>query len=414
MSDLKREMRDAFEREQAKLGELTGVRQRMLRTALTAREPRRSQLFRTALGLAAVLVAAAAVGTTVYLRAKSQPGPVSPPSPSASVQASPSATPAPTAVANPLQVPATTPVLIYHDPVNGDQVDGITWDGTASGRIAASGGTFGLIANPTGTLYAGFQDSGIHDRTGQVVSHYGGTYQKGFAGTWADDGRHYCQMTSASPFGKTTGEPAALQLIEPGQPARTIAQVGTAYEQGILRLPACSVLADRAVVVQSGGQGVGTAQFWVVQLSTGWILWTRSYGLDASTVEIRASRDGQYIAEVPFGTGVQSQTTVYGPSGSVAGRVAGAVEAFSWDGTVAVVSGPGGAVSVINWHDGTHVWSAPQGTTFYAALPEPGGPRIAVALRNPAYQQTTGFPPIDLYVASPDGTATLLLQKVEI
>jgi hypothetical protein len=338
------------------------------------------------------------------------------PSISASAQstaspASPSASPSPTPLAQPLHVPLTTPVILYHDPVNPDQVDGITWDGTASGRVAASGAKLGFIPNPGGTLYATLADRGIYDRSGHLVGSYGGN-MKGF-GTWADDEHHYCQMVGKSATPPASGEPATLQVGAPGETTRTVAQVGTVGLQSTIAVAACSELSDRAVVVQSGGQGIGARQLWVVQLSTGRVLWTRSYLSDStSSVTIGASRDGQYITEAHSGAGQTPGTTVYSPTGSVLGRLTMFVASFSWDGTLAVVTSPEGSVSVIRWRDGSHLWGAPQGQTLDAAMPEPGGLRVAVSLRNPDYQQTTGFPPTDLYVIGSDGQAAPLLQKV--
>jgi hypothetical protein len=336
------------------------------------------------------------------------------PSISASAQPTPSptASASPTPLTQPLRVPLTTPVILFHDPVNPDQVDGITWDGTASGLVAASGANAGFVSNPAGTLYARFGDRAIYDRSGHVVAPYGGN-MKGF-GTWADDERHYCQMVSRSAIPPPSGEPTSLQLAAPGETTRTIAQVGTAGQQVAVGVAACSVLLDRGVVVQSGGQGIGTRQLWVVQLSTGRILWTRSYVSDSSIVTIAASRDGQYIAEVHSGPGQVPGTTVYGPTGSVLAHLTGSVVGFSWDGTLAAVGSLEGSVSVIRWQDGSHVWGAPQGQTIDAVIAEPGGQQIAVSLRNPDYQQTTGFPPTDLYVIAPDGQATPLLQKVAL
>lgn len=308
-------------------------------------------------------------------------------------------------------MPLTTPVILFHDAVNIDQIDGITWDGSASGRVAATGGTSGFSPNPAGTLYAALGDRGIHDRSGHLVAAYGGN--KGF-GTWADDGRHYCQMVSRSALPPPGGEPASLQLAAPGEPARTIAQVGTAYQQAGVWIAACSVQLDRAIVVQPGGQGIGTRQVWAVQLTTGRILWTRSYSLDSSVVTIAASRDGRYVAEVRSGPGQAPATVVYGPAGSTMAQVSGSVSGFSWDSVLAVVTTADGSVSVIRWQDGSHVWGAPQGQTFFSTLGEPGGQHIALALRNPDYQQTTGFPPVDLYVVGPDGQAVALLQRIAL
>jgi len=416
MNELRQEVRASFEKQQAALGgDLAGVRQRLLRTALAAPDTRRTQLFRTAVGLAVVLMAAAAVGATIFIRERTQSAPAVTHSPSASAQPTPSPTSAPTALAEPLQVPASTPVILYHDPVKPDQIDGITWDGTASGRIAATGGAFGLVPNPMGTLYAGFSDSGIHDRSGQLVARYESGGQKGFAGWWADDGLHYCQMVSASALPPAGGEPATLRLAAPGVATRNVAQVGAFGDQFGVRVVLCSVVRDRAIVVQESGQGFSARQYWVVQLSTGRILWTRSPQQGTGFTNVWASADGQYIAEVKGGmVGQASETTILGAGGSVLGHVAGSAEGFSSDGALVVLSGSDGSVSVIRWRDGTHVWDAPHGLTLYDVLAEPGSQRIAVALRNPDYQQTGGFPPVDLYVVGPDGQATELLQKVGV
>jgi hypothetical protein len=172
---------------------------------------------------------------------------------------------------------------------------------------------------------------------------------------------------------------------------------------------ACSIEKDRAVVVQSGGQGVGSVQFWVVQLSTGRVLLTRP-----STGDIRVSRDGQFIAEVVRSQATGSTTTtIYNPSGTVLGQVAGQVEAFSWDGSLAVeMADYSGPVSIIRWRDGSALWTGPSGAGYFDAIPEPGGERIAISVRDPRHPQTGGFTPIDVYVVGPDGHAVELLTNV--
>src|SRR2546425_7587721 len=256
--------------------------------------------------LASVLAGCAETGDVM-------PSVTAPDQSTASPMASPSANASPTPLAQPLHVPLTTPVILFHDPVNPDQVDGITWDGTASGRVA-SGAKLGFSPNPAGTLYATL-DRAIYDRSGQLVGSYGGN-MKGF-GTWADDEHHYCQMVGKSATPPASGEPATLQVGAPGETTRTIVQVGTVGLQATIALAACSVLSDRAIVVQSGGQGIGARQLWVVQLSTGHTLWTRSYLTDStSVVTIVASRDGQYITEAHSRAGQTPATTVYSPRGS--------------------------------------------------------------------------------------------------
>lgn len=410
MNQLQRELRAAFEREQAALGDTAGVRQRMLRQAMAAREPWRSQIFRTAVGMAAVLIAAAAVGTTVFIRERSHAAPAVTNTPSVPPSINPTASPAPTAMAQQLQVPLNTPVILFHDRVNSDQIDGITWDGTASGRVAATGGANGFIPNHMGTLYAQFSDSGIHDRSGRLVAQYDRGNQKGFSGTWADDGRHYCQMVSPSALPPAGGEPATLRLAEPGATTRTIAQVGAFGDQFGSGVVACSVVRDRAVVVQWNSDG-SSRQFWVVQLSTGRIV-LDSARLGITMRQIVASVDGEYIADSRGGPGQGDETTIYSPTGSVLGHAPGTIQAFSGDGTLALVSGSDNSVSVVRWRDGTHLWDAPPGLTFYDAAVDPAGGRLAVGLRNPGYQQTGGFPPLDVYVVASDGHASELLHGV--
>jgi hypothetical protein len=150
-------------------------------------------------------------------------------------------------------------------------------------------------------------------------------------------------------------------------------------------------------------------QVWVIQLSTGRVLWTRS-----NTGDIRTSIDGQYIAEISYNQATRnSTTTIYGASGAVLGHVAGAINAFSWDGSLAVIGNFNyGPVSVVRWRDGTVVWSGPASGGYLGAMPEPGGQRIAVTVSDPQHPQTGGFYPGDVYVVGPDGHAVKLLTNV--
>jgi hypothetical protein len=414
MNDLRRDINEVFANKQTQLGDVSQTSNRMLRAATGTRRVNR-QLWASVAGVALVLVAATAVGTAVVIRGLHPKGVVSP-HPTPTPIATPTATPAPTPMSQPLNAPATTPVILYHDPATFDQIDGITWDGSARGRIgvnAIAGSGYGIYPNPVGTLYGTTRD--IRDRTGAVVATLASN-TKGFPGTWADDGRHMCSMVSDSPLGQPGGKPATLQVSVLGQGPRNVVQVGHAYEQASIGVAACSIDKDRAVVVQSGGQGISTAQFWVVQISSGRVLWTRSYKLDGlTTIDVRPSRDAQYIAEVKYTCcpATATTTTIYGPSGAVAGHVAGRVEAFSWDGSLAVqMADYSGPVSIIRWRDGSVVWTGPTSAGYSEAMAEPSGQRIAVSVRDPQHPQTSGFPPVDIYVVSPDGQAVQLLTNV--
>ena len=108
-----------------------------------------------------------------------------------------------------------------------------------------------------------------------------------------------------------------------------------------------------------------------------------------------------------------STTTIYSASGAVLGHVAGAVNAFSWDGSLAVVGSFNyGPLSIVRWRDGSVVWTGPTGGGYLGAMAEPGGQRIAVTVSDPQHPQAGGFYPGDVYVVGPDGHAVKLLAKV--
>jgi hypothetical protein len=403
MNDLRRDINEVFAKQQGQLGDVSGAGNRMLRAATAGRRVNR-QLWPSVAGVALVLVAASAIGVSVVIRGL-HPKNVVTNHPSPTPIATSVPTPVPTPMSQPLQVPATTPVILFRDPVDNQQLDGITWDGSARGRVAKNPDVaMGFVQNPAGTLYGwtGY----IADRTGAVVASPAVT-TKGFAGTWADDGRHYCSMVSKSALPPAGGEPATLQVTTVGQAPRNVLQVGRMFDQASAGVASCSIEHDRAVVANYSSSG-NTVQFWVVQLSTGRILWTRPSG------DIRSSRDGQYIAEISYNQATgSSTTTIYSPTGAVLGHVAGRVEAFSWDGSLAVqMADYNGPVSVIRWRDGTVLWSGPSDGGYIDAMPEPGGQRIAVSVRDPKHPQTGGFPPRNVYVVAPDGRAIELLVNV--
>jgi len=363
------------------------------------------QLWPSVAGVALVLIAASAIGVSVVIRGLHANNVTTHPSPTPI--ATPTATPAPTPMSQLLHVPSSTPVILFRDAVNNQQLDGTTWDGSARGRVGTNPDiAMGFVQNPAGTLYGwtGY----IRDRAGALVASPT-VDTKGFRGTWADDGQHYCSMVSKSALPPAGGEPATLQLTAVGQAPRNVVQVGRMFDQASSGVDACSIEKDRAIVAE--GDSIGQArQFWVVQLSTGRILWTRSNGGD-----VRVSRDGQYIAEMPYAQPGTSSTaaTIYNSSGAVVGHLAGRIEAFSWDGSLAVQVADSGAVSVVRWRDGTVLWSGPAGAGYYDAMPEPGGQRIAVFLLDPSHPQTGGWPPRNVYAVGPDGKAIQLLTDVQ-
>jgi hypothetical protein len=404
MNNLRQDLRQAFGLEQDTLGDINGIRQRLMRNAL-ARRDASSKRLSWASGVATVLLAVIVIATFAYIRAGSQPRVTPGAIPRTTATPSSAETPSPTPLSQQITVPDSTPLILYHDPAMFDQIDGMTWDGKTRGRIGA-GAIRGGYANPPGTFYSTSND--IRDRSGKVLISFDPTQGQPF---WADDGRSYCSLGRTGARDVTSvGE---LRIGVPGQALRSVARIGSfpwaGSNGGGPYVIACSIQGDRAVVVQSGGQGIGTRQFWVVRLSTGQILWSRTPAEATATglVQIVASHDGQYIAENRGGDPAQD-TIIYGPTGSVVGSIGRWINAFSWDGSLGVTSprpGSAGAVSVQNWRDGTTLWSGPTGSGYFywQSSAEPGGTRLAIGILDPQFRQTTGFAPVDLFVVAADG-----------
>jgi hypothetical protein len=385
MNNFRDELRGAFDREQSGLGDVGDTRQRLVRQALATRDVPASHRLQWAAALAAVLIAAIVITTFALIRgnARSHAVPAATPSPKA--QASP------TPLRQALNVPHGTPVILYHDPADFDQVDGVTWDGKTSGKVGA-GVTNGGNAAPDGSTYLTLSD--------KVLAQ---TY-------WADDSTHYC--TVARTKSRDVTSPGMLQFGLPNQPLRNVVQVGTFaaanLNGGGPAVAACSPSADRAVVWQSGGQGIGVVEFWVIQLSSGRTIWHGGSG-----IWVVASHDGKYVAIAPS---LDQPTKIYGPDGSVAGTSPDEVFAFSWDDNLAVVAGSFGAPpSVVDWRIGQTIWTCPSNDLkYWQAFPEPGGSRIAIGVLDPAFPQTGGFAPVDLFVVGADGVVVFEKKDVTL
>ncbi len=268
MDELRPEIHDAFAEQQQKLGNLADSRERLVRGALAARAVHREGRMQLAASVAALVIATLVIATFAYVRNGVGVTRHGPPVPASS----------PTPLSRPLNVSNDTPVILYSDPVNEAQVDGITWDGTQTGKVDWPARQ--ATANPSANLFA--TGAEIRDRSGTVIAsgNFGGKF---FNGTWADDGQQISSMVPAGLPGPN-GVAAILQVVIPGQAPRNVAQVGRIYEQVITKVLACSVRKDRAVVFQSFGNSPAAAEYWVVQLSRG-----RFCGLTRSTPRVRGS-----------------------------------------------------------------------------------------------------------------------------
>ena len=393
MDELRPEIQEAFAKEQSKLGNVADSRERLVRGALAARNVHREGRTQLAAGVAAVVIAALVIATFAYVRNGIGPARHAPPVPASS----------PTPLSRPLNVPSDTPVILYHDPVDFDQLDGTTWDGKIDGRVG-HGITNGGVGNAQGSLYTTMGD--IRDRTGQVVATYDPKNQGVF---WADDGVHFCDVVRTG--SRNVRGPGMLQTGAVGQAETNVTQIGmfapANLQGGGPVVAACSPPGDRAVVYQAPAGGVGVVQIWVIQLSTGRELWTGGGG-----GWIAASHDGRYVA-LADGSG---QTTIYGAGGAALAKLDGTVFAFSWDGTLAVAAGNfGAAPSTVNWSNGQTIWTCPDNKLkYWDSFAEPGGSHLAIGVLDPAFPQTRGFAPVDLFVVGADGIVAFERKNVTL
>ncbi|HET9780134.1 MAG TPA: hypothetical protein VFR33_00005, partial [Candidatus Dormibacteraeota bacterium] len=199
----------------------------------------------------------------------------------------------------------------------------------------------------------------------------------------------------------------------------TIMQVGKIYEQGSTYVESCSFAGDRAIVVQSGGQGIGVAQYWVVQVSAAKVLWTHDFANGQMPMSLVASPDSRHIAENFLAPDGNETSTVYTGDGIKLTQFAASVAGFSWDGSTAVLSSrlapqPAFAVQLAT---GKVIWSAPTASGQYVwnVKAQPNGDGLAIALADAASRpgpSTGGFPAVDIYLLRGNGTPITLLRGV--
>jgi len=285
----------------------------------------------------------------------------------------------------------------------------VDWKGAVVGMLHAAGG---VNQSPDGSRLdvAGL---GYVDQAGHPISAV--QLDKGGPG-WSDDSRHVCVMRSASggiPQGNA--EPAWLFAGPIEGPLHRVAQAGQYGGQSGAETIACSFLSDRAVVVET--VIMGASDVWVIKLSTGALLYHRQYA-NEQTPFIRASHDGQYLAEQTVTTPVGMGLPTYGPA--VIRRISDGKEvarldkqtvvAFSWDGSRVVTMPTTGTSApnearLIDWQSETILWrlpgpsGTPDGAAVYA-LAHPNGTDMVVGI---GPQSAAGID--SLWLVHADGSA---------
>lgn len=296
----------------------------------------------------------------------------------------------------------------------------LDWNGTLVGSLYS---TTPAAQAPDGTRIA--IGAGYADQSGTIVAQSVGT--KGGPG-FADDSRHACTMRNANggDFGAAEPEPSWLFTGPIGGPLHRVAQAGQVGGQSGPAIAACSVLNDRAVVVEN--VVMWTSEVWVYRLSTGSLLYHRTY-VPNQVASVVASHDGRYIAEQTTSTDAQghqlyADTLIRRTSdGTVVGRFADqSVLAFSWDGSRVVTMPAFGSlnnheVRLVDWQRGQVLWRLVEpagsnpGDYYVFVLARPGGTDFMVGAAVRA-AGSGGYPAVDqLWLVHANGAAAAVAKS---
>ena len=247
-------------------------------------------------------------------------------------------------------------------------------------------------------------DGGSIDGNGAVAA---GTPAHASTVFAADDSQSLCRVAGSGPLWLETGRLRGAM--------RRVALVGSTSARSGVDILACSVTSDRAVIADDGIGGTSAVR--VIALTTGRLLYQRSYG--GASVALISTRDGRYVAE---------QTTTFDAQGQVAtaftvirrtldGRAVARLDdrrvlRFSWDGT-RVVTVPilsGSDVTLLEWQTGKVLWRLAGDPTMVGrpafAMAQPNGTAMAIGVggadRSGALDQ--------LWIVAADGQATQVVK----
>jgi hypothetical protein len=222
----------------------------------------------------------------------------------------------------------------------------------------------------------------------------------------ADDSRSVCKVVGAGPSWLESGPLRG--------PTRRVVLLGSGGGRVGFDILACSMTSDRAVIADNGLGGTSSVR--VIALTSGRLLYQRSYG---GAVSVISSRDGRYVAE---------QTTTFDAQGQLAtsftvirrtldGRAVARLDnqrilRFSWDGTrvvtVPIVSGSD--VTLLEWQTGKQLWRQSGGPATVGrptfAMAQPNGTAMAIGVGG-----LDGSSQLDqLWIVAADGEATQVVN----
>ncbi len=248
-------------------------------------------------------------------------------------------------------------------------------------------------------------DGGSIDGNGAVAA---GTPAHASTVFAADDSQSLCRVAGSGPLWLETGRLRGAM--------RRVALVGSTGARSGIDILACSVMSDRAVIADNGIGGTSAVR--VIALTTGRLLYQRSYG--GASVALISTRDGRYVAE---------QTTTFDAQGQVAtaftvirrtldGRAVARLDdrrvlRFSWDGTrvvtVPILSGTD--VTLLEWQTGKVLWRQAGDPAMVGrpafAMAQPNGTAMAIGVGglDPSGQLDL------LWLIAADGHATQVVNE---
>jgi hypothetical protein len=346
-----------------------------LRRAVDARRLRMRWIPSAIAAALAVAIIASLVAIGAYRRSQTVPSTTGPTT---------KASPVPPAARGP--IPTGTAVVIY-------------WRSVAPDGLYASSWTGGLYKVPTLNFESGAL--AVQSPDGSRLSVGGVVYDTSSGAllghlptdatvTWADDSRHVCLATPLP----GQGSPTQISYGLPGSSLTDLGKFGSWAVQvpGALVL-ACSASSNRVVISNVGGEN-DTSDVWVVNSTTGLVVYHRSYlttsKTNANGVFVVASPHGDYLAETDSSTG--SATIRQIPANEVVAQLTHMqVHGFSWTGDRVLVAPRQPDVSIVNtantdpevmdWRTGAKVWRAPAGAIMGGRMSaQPGGDGFAIDL----------------------------------
>jgi hypothetical protein len=117
-----------------------------------------------------------------------------------------------------------------------------------------------------------------------------------------------------------------------------------------------------------------------------------------------ASPDGEYISETSVAQ-ANPGSAIYSADGTHLAQLSASVDAFCWDGSLAVTNGGNVSqpVTVVAWRSGNLLWTGPAGYILSRVEPQPDGSSLAIWISAPTQLTYASGPHADLYVIASDG-----------